>query len=298
MVLLRYTGKQTHMAVKNLLFLFTFCFWGYGFSQEHKIWSEVFFKTDSSSLSDEEYRKVKGITRIPDTIEISGIAISAYCDDVGNNAYNKILSDKRAGQIKTLFIALSVPEKLIDAKGNGEIALTGNENIEQARANNRKALITISYTLKQKEKTAEKPKEKPLETWGPQIKIPLTDSQKVGDIVTLENIFFIGGRHVILPESYDDLEVLAKTLLEKKKYHVMILGHICCVQSGKDAMDFDTGIANLSVARAKAIYNYLVKRGVSPGRLQYKGLKHDFPTGKGNMRDKRVEIEITKVVGE
>jgi outer membrane protein OmpA-like peptidoglycan-associated protein len=38
-----------------------------------------------------------------------------------------------------------------------------------------------------------------------------------------------------------------------------------------------------------------VKQGISPGRLTYKGMKADYPTGKGEKYDRRVEIEITGV---
>lgn len=285
---------------KTLLLLFIFFIWDYGHAQKHKISTEVFFKTDSSTLSGSEYLKLESLSKIADTVQISNISISAYCDDIGSKSYNETLSVKRARQVKALFLSLSVPENIMETKGNGEVALTNDKNIEQARANNRIARVTITYTLKQKEKMAEAPKESPKakELPAPKPEIPLTDNQKVGDKITLENLLFIGGRHVLLPESYDDLEALTTVLLEKKKYHIMILGHICCVHDGHDGLDFDTGIDNLSQARAKAIYNYLVQHGVSADRLQYKGLKHDYPTGLGDKRDRRVEIEITKIVSD
>ncbi len=297
------------MTIKHLLFLILcICLFAVkGSSQKHTFSADVFFKTDSATPSAVEYAKLEHMSRMADTVQIMSISVLAYCDDIGSTAYNEILSRKRAERVKKALTSLSVPEKMIDIKGKGEIALTNYKNIEQARANNRTAHVTITYIIKQKEQLTEKEKisasqvattEKPEENREPNNEIPISDNQKVGDKITLENILFVGGRHILLPESYDALKKLKNTLLEKKKYHIMILGHICCVQSGNDGLDFDTGLYNLSVARAEVVYNYLVVNGVSADRLQYKGLKHDFPTGLSDQQDRRVEIEITKVVGE
>ena len=52
---------------------------------------------------------------------------------------------------------------------------------------------------------------------------------------------------------------------------------------------------NLSVARAKFVYNYFVKKGISPKRMKYVGLRRLFPLGGDPKEDRRVEILITYV---
>ena len=82
---------------------------------------------------------------------------------------------------------------------------------------------------------------------------------------------------------------------EKKQYNIAILGHICCNPPGRDVKDFRTGEYNLSKARAKMIYDYLIFKGVHSSRLTYKGLMANYPLGKGEKADRRVELEITGI---
>lgn len=260
--------------------------------------SSVYFDTDQARLSSAQQAKLSTFLKSLDTVKVSQLSVTTYCDDRGSDAYNKSLSVKRADFMKQT-ISSVFPDIPAEAEGKGELALTNSENMDAARSLNRRADISVAYTLKQKA-PAPKPIEKPVAVEEPKTvekKAPIiSDDQKVGDKITLENILFSGGRHILLPESYESLENLKNLLLEKKKYHIMILGHICCIRTGEDGMDFDTGIKNLSVARAKAVYNYLVQNGVSPDRLSYKGMRANYPTGKSDREDRRVEIEITKIV--
>lgn len=257
--------------------------------------TSVFFETDQAGLTSSEQAKLDAFTKSLDTVLISGITVTAYCDDRGSETYNKTLSLKRAGHIRQNLSAKGI-QTGIQTEAKGEVALNPAGDTSIQRTHNRRVDISAFYATNTKEKTVSvektvadipKPVEKPLEI--------LSDHQQVGDKVTLNNILFAGGRHFLLPESYETLKALTTLLLEKKKYHIMILGHICCIKSGSDGMDFDTGIQNLSVARARAVYNYLVEQGVSPKRLSYKGMKANYPTGKSDREDRRVEIEITKI---
>lgn len=61
---------------------------------------------------------------------------------------------------------------------------------------------------------------------------------------------------------------------------------------GQDGLDLNTGKENLSVVRAKTIYDYLKHKGIKSKRMSYKGLKANYPTGKGAKYDRRVEIKV------
>lgn len=285
------------MRKNKLYFLFLFTCWIQNSINAQEIAScELFFETDSYKLSSDQQIKLQDHLKKLDTVIISEISISGYCDDIGSKNYNEILSSKRANYIKDLLLTQNINGALIkQTAGKGELGLSENDHMIEQRTFNRRVEINIHYNFKKKkEKEAVVITPKPIE----KKESKLSDDQKIGDKITLENILFYGGRHVLLPESYDDLEILTSTLLEKKKYHIVILGHICCVHDGQDGEDFDTGQKNLSVARAKMIYDYLIKNGVSAERLSYKGMKADYPTGQGDKFDRRVEIEITKIVSE
>lgn len=251
----------------------------------------LFFATNSSSPAEKEADSLKRLLNAPGSDLLSSIAIYGYCDQQGSTEYNDSLSEKRAAVVKNIVLNSGINPSLITAaSGKGEIEdkAGGSANRSSERAYNRRVDVLLSYKPQKAE-----PVQK---TAAP--KSVLDDNLKVGARITLKNILFIGGRHVLLAESYPALDSLVQTLKEKKQYSVIILGHVCCQPPGNDGEDFDTGQFNLSVTRAKAVYDYLVQNGIDPARLDYKGLKSDFPTGKGDKYDRRVEIEITKVSAE
>jgi outer membrane protein OmpA-like peptidoglycan-associated protein len=79
---------------------------------------------------------------------------------------------------------------------------------------------------------------------------------------------------------------------------IAIEGHICCIRGDGDVTT-TKGIPNLSQARAREVYNYLVANGISPKRLSYVGFGHRFPIFPFPEKDddekkanRRVEIRI------
>lgn len=104
---------------------------------------------------------------------------------------------------------------------------------------------------------------------------------------------FQTGYSDVLEESSKTLEDLAEILLARKDIYFTIQGHVCCTQYSRDAIDRKTKKRNLSVARAKFVYDYLVKKGVDPKRMKYVGMRRKFPLGGEPKYDRRVEILIT-----
>lgn len=279
----------------RLCILSLLCFQcNYYFSQA-SISKQLFFEPDSFIFSSDQQTALKALLAYLDTVKIIKVSINGFCDDLSSFGHNQILSLNRANYTKQFMLEnSSLKREVIETKGLGEIPLTNNkQTVTEQRTQNRRVDVLIEYLLNPKPDSAkqEAATVKKYET-------KLLDNRKVGDRITLENILFYGGRHVLLPESIDELEMLTATLLEKKEYSILILGHICCVHDGKDGIDYDTGLRNLSVARAAAIYNYLTDHGIEPKRLSYKGMKADYPTGNGDKYDRRVEIEITGILGK
>ena len=91
------------------------------------------------------------------------------------------------------------------------------------------------------------------------------------------------------------LEDIAKVLVEKNDVYFTIQGHVCCTQNSRDAIDKSTKKRNLSVARAKYVYDYLARKGVDKKRMRYLGMRRKFPLGGDPKFERRVEILITYV---
>lgn len=122
---------------------------------------------------------------------------------------------------------------------------------------------------------------------------------RVGEKYKLGNITFYGDMAELLPNSYPSVEALYELLQSNKKLVVQIEGHVNkgTVNNEKDVLFNQT----LSEQRALTIYNYLVKKGISPKRLSSVGLSASqmiYPKPKDlkeQEANRRVEIKITSM---
>lgn len=127
-------------------------------------------------------------------------------------------------------------------------------------------------------------------------KLPPTkplDQLKVGEKVVL-NILFQPGSPVLLPESKPDMMKLLNFMKSNPKVKIEIHGHV----NGNGNSD-DKGNMQLSVDRAKAVYDMLVKNGIDAARLSYKGFGATkmvyIGFDEGGMREnRRVEVMIVE----
>ena len=261
---------------------------------QNKLTHEVYFETDKYDVPiTEENRLLLFISSLSD-IDIESISIYGFCDDIGASEYNLKLSQDRANAIKAIFANNEISESLIsNVDGKGEILLkiVDEKDVLKIRGLNRKVEIIINpkppKTIEENQTEAAVIKKDVPE----QIKGDL----KIGDKIVFENILFKTGYSTIMPESKPVLETIAKSLVERADIYFTIQGHVCCTQFSRDAVDRKTKKRNLSVARAKFVYDYFVKKGINPKRMKYVGLRRLFPLGGDPKDDRRVEILITYV---
>jgi outer membrane protein OmpA-like peptidoglycan-associated protein len=282
------------MKKRFVLLLITLCA-THVFSQT-ALTHEVYFDTDKYDIpSTEESRLLLFISNLAD-IDIESISIFGFCDDVGADSYNLILSKQRANAIKTIFSNNEISEELIsnvDGKGKILLRIVEEKNIVKIRGLNRKVEIIVKpKPPKIEEVKEEKTVEIPLKKDIPEI---LKGELKVGDKIVFENILFKTGYSQIMPESKKTLESIADVLVQRKDIYFTIQGHVCCTQNSRDAVDRKTKLRNLSEARAEFIYNYFAKKGVDKKRMRHLGLRRKFPLGGDPKFDRRVEIVITYV---
>jgi len=260
---------------------------------------DVYFNTDEYDVPlTEENRLLLFISSL-DTVAIEKISIYGFCDDRGTNDYNLELSQNRADAIKMMFSDYGIDQDLItNVNGKGEILLKvlNEDEVSKIRGLNRKVEIIVEpkRDSKKEEKVAETPKENKKIT----TKDIADGTVKKGDKIRLDKIYFKTNYSYITSDSKKTLEELAKILVEKKNVYFTIQGHVCCTQNSRDAIDKKTQKRNLSVARAKYIYDYLARKGVDKKRMKYVGLRRKFPLGGDPKYDRRVEILITYISKE
>ena len=176
--------------------------------------------------------------------------IYGFCDWIGTNVYNDSLSLKR---VNTVFNFLQ--SRNIKVRHNYEIRGFG-EDFEQSdvQAENRK--VIIAYEIKKQE--AETVISEKSAAWQDKIK-----NGKTGDLIKLENINFYNMSARIVPQSKTTLHELLCVMQDNPTLKIEVQGHICCQLSGD--------INGISVARAKAIYNFLIANKIKRDRLSFKG---------------------------
>ena len=126
--------------------------------------------------------------------------------------------------------------------------------------------------------------------------IPFDTDTVTGEVKTLKtpialrNVFFETGASSLKPESAAELDRLAELLEKNPLLNIQINGHT-------DNVGNDESNMLLSEKRAKAVYDYLVTRQISPQRLRFRGYGKTQPidtndTPEGRSRNRRTEFEV------
>jgi outer membrane protein OmpA-like peptidoglycan-associated protein/tetratricopeptide (TPR) repeat protein len=111
-----------------------------------------------------------------------------------------------------------------------------------------------------------------------------------GKPVILKNVFFEIAKADLRPESLVELNRLRQLLEDNPTLNIQINGHTDNVGSDADNLQ-------LSDARAKAVYNYLIENGIDASRLSSKGFGETQPidtndTDDGRQKNRRTEFIV------
>lgn len=112
----------------------------------------------------------------------------------------------------------------------------------------------------------------------------------VGTKIVLNNIFFDFNKSTLRPESTAELDRLYKLLLDVPTLKIEISGHT-------DNIGTATYNQKLSEDRAKAVVDYMLRKGIDAGRLKYMGYGFTRPvapndTEEGRQLNRRTEFEV------
>ncbi|MFA9187218.1 OmpA family protein [Flavobacterium sp. FBOR7N2.3] len=261
--------------------IFPFLAFGALCAQEKKI-GTVYFEFDKYNIDDVQVQLVVDFVREIDTTKLESIQIYGYCDDRGNNDYNLKLSKNRVNSVKDILIANGFNKnKIVIVEGKGRVLIdqfSGGSLADLRSKNRRVDLLIVNKN-----------------SFGKGIYNSLQEHHEVGDRIYLENIFFELGSSNLTQSSQKELDKISEILQRNKAIEFEIRGHVCCTPDYyKDAIDRATKERKLSLYRAKNVFRYLISKNVNSLRMTYKGLGNQFPLGKGDEYDRRVEFLITK----
>ena len=274
-----------------------------GFSQK---------KTDTLHLyyAINESESPNNFSRIDSTLKalngkLIDVGIYGYADFLNTDEYNITLSAKRAEAVKNYLLQKAPPSQMniYACEGKGEKFSKDNADKDGEPRQRRVdiyfepvVIINVSEARLQDPPppVEEKPKEKPKEATNKK----KVEDLDVGESISLEGLNFEPGRHILRKESIEPLKKLLSTLQENKSLKIEVQGHVCCIGTDEDGNDFDTHENKLSENRARAIYSYLLNKGIDSVRVTYKGFGGSHPkvwpekNADDQQINRRVEIKV------
>lgn len=222
--------------------------------------------------------------------KIQDVTIEGHCDSVGSKLYNYKLSVNRANAVKKLLVQNGVDTKIIKTCiGYGkEKPLLQNGDYTEAYLNRR---VIVHFNVNEIKS--------PISEIENNLSKLETKKFQPGERIKLDNLFFYGGRHVLREESLPVLKQLCKIMKAHPLLKIEIQGHVCCTTLEPDGYDIDLGTDNLSLTRAKTVYDYLVHLcSIDSKRLSYKGFGGSMKvvqeeiTEEDKRKNRRVELLI------
>jgi outer membrane protein OmpA-like peptidoglycan-associated protein len=258
----------------EILLLLSF---GYISAQENTVQS-VYFEFDKFTLNKNQISTIIDFVNSPTFSQFEAIQLYGYCDDRGSEDYNDKLSKKRVATVQEILLSNGISQnKIFICEGKGRVNLDKDtvKNLERTRYKNRRVDMVFV--------------KKSVYTFIPA-------NPKVGDLVILERLNFEMGSSVLSLKAKKELDRTVVSLEKYKSLRFEIKGHVCCTSSKySEGIDQEGQERNLSVNRAKNVFIYLRSKGISPYRMSYKGYGNQFPLGKGDAFDRRVEFLVTKI---
>lgn len=104
------------------------------------------FEFDKAELRPEDRELLSRIAGILLTSEDYTISVNGHTDDVGTQAYNQTLSERRAKAVRDYLVKAGLPAEIVSVTGHGKALPLVPGSSEQARAKNRRVELAIAST--------------------------------------------------------------------------------------------------------------------------------------------------------
>ena len=266
----------------------------------------IHFDHNSSRLRTRDKTVIdRALSRHAPPLALIKIDLSGHCDSVGGDKYNDRLSERRILSAQNYLRSRAIPDVLFGVmEGFGKRRPLNDNGDKDKRSLNRRVRIVLYFASA---RPSTPPPETPPSVTGrlnptdpadgsssplhpsddpaaPSPSYPRTapspsptlreffrDSAQTGKSFVLRNLNFEAGRHVLLPYSDTVLKDLLQIMLDSPSLKIQIRGHVCCIAPVLDGLDSDTRTEDLSVRRARFVYDYLIQGGVRASRMSYRG---------------------------
>lgn len=231
---------------------------------------EFRFDLNADRLSQSEKTRMDSLLKAYPIYLVDSLKLYGHTDSFADIEYNRSLSKRRVQEVlKQLVLRGLDPLKArTDYYGEERPAYA---NSPDERFKNRRVELQLYLDL----------------SLLPDPEQDLSDQDlRVGDKLRLANLNFVGNQAVPMWYSFDALRQLLLAMERNPDLEISLQGHVCC------SNDFE-----LSVARARMVYDFLVAEGISKVRLDYKGFGNKVPLfeeidEESRALNRRVEIEV------
>ena len=258
---------------------------------------QIYFNFNKFDLNNSAKKSIDSLITNRKNIQITKIL--GHSDAIDSNTYNDTLSLKRAKSVRNYLLKLQIPfDKKFVVNGVGE-----NFNQKENQKFNRKVEVFFQTLLPQKKPSGSENSrfaadEINYNNFNVSETIQRVSDKiltsKIDDIIIVENLNFQFNTEKLVPESQPILDFLLQVLQNNPNLKFDIIGHICCNR------DIDN--LTLSSRRAKFVFDFLLKKGISVSRLGYRGFGSSRPIFKipeksyaEEFANRRVEILIKQI---
>src|SRR5690606_31003841 len=107
--------------------------------------SNIYFSTGKYVLLNKSFKGLDEVAKIMKDDPAMKIAIDGHTDNVGSDATNQRLSERRANAVKAYLVKKGVSEDRITATGYGETKPIADNKTAAGRQQNRRVELTLSY---------------------------------------------------------------------------------------------------------------------------------------------------------
>ncbi len=104
---------------------------------------QIQFETGSSVIKPESYATLDEIMKSSMVAEGLTVGVYGHTDNVGSEDKNQILSEQRAGSVKSYLVSKGIPEARITVKGYGSTKPVADNTTAGGKATNRRVQIVL-----------------------------------------------------------------------------------------------------------------------------------------------------------